>query len=78
MNRPTAQLPTMTTFVVRFWREWSAGETRWRGRVEHVASGRRKDFLQLEDMFDFFECFGVGLPGHQSRIIQVDTRSSSE
>lgn len=49
----------MTTFVVRFWREWTGAETRWRGRIEHVQSGRRQDFLYLNDMLGFLRQMGV-------------------
>ena len=34
-------VPPVSTFVVRFWQEWSAAGARWRGRVEHVQSGER-------------------------------------
>ena len=29
-------IPSISTFVVPFWRDWSAAGPRWRGRVEHV------------------------------------------
>jgi hypothetical protein len=58
MNQ-AAESTATTTFVVRFWREWSGAEARWRGRIEHVQSGRRADFLCLDDMLDFLQRMGV-------------------
>ena len=52
-------VPPASTFVVRFWREWSAGEARWRGRIEHVQSGESATFLGLDAMLDFVRRFGV-------------------
>ena len=52
---------TTTTFVVRFRREWTKSETRWRGRIEHVQSGQRQDFLCLDDMLRFLQRMGVTL-----------------
>jgi len=48
-----------STFVIRFWREWSATTGRWRGRIEHVQSGQRADFVQVEDILRFVRGFGV-------------------
>ena len=50
--------PTMT-FVLRFWREWSGPESRWRGRVEHVESGQSVSFLEIEGLLRFLEQFGI-------------------
>jgi hypothetical protein len=57
MNRSSAE--TTVTFVVRFWREWTGVEARWRGRIEHVQSGRRHDFLGVEELLRFLERFGI-------------------
>lgn len=51
--------PPDSTFVVRFRREWSAAEPRWRGRVEHVQSGESVAFLDLDEMLSFFRRFGA-------------------
>jgi hypothetical protein len=59
MNRPSAETTTTTTFVVRFWREWTGAEGRWRGRIEHVQSGRRSDFLGVGELLGFLEGFGI-------------------
>ena len=55
--------------VVRFWREWSRAEVRWRGRAEHVRRGRQASFLEIGDLLGCFECFGIGL--------RVDSRGRS-
>ena len=57
MSQPSAG--TTTTFVVRFWREWTGAKSRWRGRVEHVQSGQQASFLKIDDLLDFFERFGI-------------------
>jgi hypothetical protein len=60
MSRPSGETTASTTFVVRFWREWTGAESRWRGRIEHVQSGRRHDFLGVEGLLGFLERFGIG------------------
>ncbi len=60
MNGRAVETTTTMAFVVRFWREWSGGEARWRGRIEHVESGQRADFLGVEGLVAFLERFGVG------------------
>jgi hypothetical protein len=55
------RVPPTSTFVLRFWREWSDAEGRWRGRIEHVQSGRGVDFLDLEGALDFVRDQGVML-----------------
>jgi hypothetical protein len=52
-------VPSASTFVVRFWREWSIVGSRWRGRIEHLQSGESAAFLDLSAMFDFVRCFGA-------------------
>ena len=52
-------LPVMSTFVVRFWQEWSAGGPRWRGRIEQVPSGKTAAFLHQEVMWEFIQSFGI-------------------
>jgi hypothetical protein len=53
-------VPPVSTFVVRVWREWSAGAGRWRGCIEHVQSGRSAAFVDLGVMLRFLRCFGLG------------------
>lgn len=59
----TSSTPPVSTFVLRFWREWSARTGRWRGRIEHVQSGRRADFVDLEDVLAFVRDLGVMAEG---------------
>jgi len=47
------------TFVLRFWRETSAGRVRWRGQIEHVQSGEKAAFLDIGTMLRFLRRFGV-------------------
>jgi len=55
MNRISADTTSAATFVIRFWREWS----RWRGRIEHVQSGQRADFLGVKTLMAFLDRFGI-------------------
>jgi hypothetical protein len=48
-----------STFVIRFWREWSAAGSRWRGRIEHVQSGEAATSLDLQGISDFIQRQGV-------------------
>jgi hypothetical protein len=52
-------VPPVSTFVVRFWREWSAAGSRWRGHIEHVQSGESAGFLDVDGMLDFVRRVGV-------------------
>jgi len=53
------RVPSVMTFVVRFWREWSAAGVRWRGRIQHVESGDAASFIDLNKMLRFLRCSGV-------------------
>ena len=53
MNQRSVPTTTTDTFVVRFWREATAGEARWRGRIEHVQSGESAAFLEIGAMLSF-------------------------
>ena len=55
----SSPVPPASTFVVRFWREWSATGPRWRGRIEHVQSRESATFLGLDEMLDFVRRVGV-------------------
>ena len=52
-------IPLASTFIVRFWREWSLGQVRWRSRVEHVQSGTSASCLDLESILNFIQDLGV-------------------
>ena len=61
-NGPMAKsspAPPVSTFVIRFWHEWSAARSRWRGRIEHVQSGQRANFERLGGALDFVRSLGV-------------------
>ncbi|HEM61496.1 MAG TPA: hypothetical protein ENO24_04325 [Chloroflexi bacterium] len=64
MAEPSRSSPA-STFVIRFWRDWSAGAGRWRGRIEHVQSGERADFVHPEDILRFLRGFGI-MPDDQA------------
>ena len=59
MSRLARRTSSMVTFVVRFWRDTSAGEERWRGQIEHVQSGEGVAFLDAEGMWRFVRQFGI-------------------
>jgi hypothetical protein len=48
-----------STFVVRFWHEWSVDGSRWRGRIEHVQSGESTPFLDFDHMLNFIRRFAA-------------------
>lgn len=52
-------VPRVVTFVVRFWREWSAAGVRWRGRIQDVESGDAASFMDLGKMLQFLRGSGV-------------------
>jgi hypothetical protein len=58
-------IPPVSTFVIRFWREWSAAGPRWRGRIEHVQSGESATFTDLGAVLIFVRRFGV-MPDEKS------------
>ncbi len=59
MSQPIVPANASATFVVRFWREPTAGEVRWRGRIKHIQSKESATFLELEGMLDFVQRYGV-------------------
>ncbi len=59
MSGSFVQINTSDTFIIRFWREMSTGEVRWRGRIEHIKSKESATFLELEEMLDFIQRYGV-------------------
>jgi hypothetical protein len=66
-----SSLPPISTFVVRFWREWSAAGPRWRGHIEHVQSGESAAFLDLDEMLAFVRRVGV-MGGDESRFAREE------
>ena len=59
MAETASFVPPASTFVIRFWCEWSVSGSRWRGRIEHVQSGQRADFVELQGILEFVRAFGV-------------------
>jgi hypothetical protein len=49
----------VSTFIVRFWQEWSASGPHWRGRISHVPSGDSAVFTSLEEMNQLIIGFGA-------------------
>jgi hypothetical protein len=41
-------VPPVSTFLIRFWPEWSIAKPCWRDRIEHLQSGQHSDFVELE------------------------------
>ena len=58
-GKTVSPVASAATFVVRFWRETTDGEARWRGRIEHVQSGESAAFLEIEAMLSFLQRFGI-------------------
>jgi hypothetical protein len=59
MSQTINPTTTIATFVIRFWRETIAGESRWRGCIEHVQSGKSAAFLEIDAMLFFMRSFGI-------------------
>lgn len=53
----------VNTFVVRIWYEHSLATPRWRGRIEHLQSGRTLAFLELEQALAFIHALGMFASG---------------
>jgi hypothetical protein len=51
--------PAALTFVIRIWPEYSLSGSRWRGRIEHLQSGRHLAFEDLDRMLAFIRATGV-------------------
>lgn len=45
--------PYVNTFVIRVWCEPSLDAPRWRGRIEHLQSGKHASFIELERILAF-------------------------
>ena len=59
MNQTFIPTTTTATFIIRFWRETTAGEVRLRGCVAHVQSGESVAFLDIDAMLGFLRRFGI-------------------
>ena len=67
----SSPVPPISTFVVRFWQEWSAAGPRWRGHIEHVQSGESAAFLDVDGMLDFVRRAGI-MPSDESRLAKEE------
>jgi hypothetical protein len=67
MAEPSS-IPPASTFVIRFWREWSAAGSRWRGRIEHVQSGTSVTCLDLQGILGFIQRYGVMVDGSSDHV----------
>ena len=56
---PTSPAPPASTFIVRFWRDRSGDESRWRGQIQHVQSGECASCLDLVGILRFIQDLGV-------------------
>ncbi len=59
MNQWAVPTTTTATFVLRFWRETTAGEVRWRGSIKHIQSGEEIAFFHIEIMLNFLRRYGI-------------------
>ncbi len=62
-NKPAIPATITATFVLRFQRETTAGEVRWRGSIEHVPSGETIAFMDFETMLNFLQRFDIRAGG---------------
>jgi hypothetical protein len=55
--------PPASTFIIRFWHEWAGddGHSRWRGRIEHLQSAQRLDFVHIADVLAFLSRCGIAM-----------------
>jgi hypothetical protein len=54
-------LRSISTFIVRFCRSCQNNGLCWRGRIEHVQSGRWLSFFRPADMLTFIRSFDIVL-----------------
>ena len=60
MAEPSS-IPPASTFVIRFWRDWSSAGSRWRARIEHLQSGESAICLDLKGISEFMQRLVVGM-----------------
>jgi hypothetical protein len=59
----TPSAPPLTTFVVRFRREWWVAGGQCRGQIEHLQGDEGATFLTWHQMVALVECFGIVVEG---------------
>jgi len=52
------QQSSALTFVIRIWQTWSLSGSHWRGRIEHLQSGRYAAFEDLDQILAFIRYHG--------------------
>lgn len=60
MNRERMLPGDRHSFIVRIWwenRDLPGAEQQWRGMIEHVASGERRYFLDLQEIQTFIRAY---------------------
>jgi hypothetical protein len=72
----SSPVPPTSTFVIRFWKEWSAAGSRWRGWVEHVQSGQRVGFQDLDRLLTFIRSFEIFQDDPGQNAAQAQRRQS--
>lgn len=55
MDQARDSAPPLNTFIIRFWREPTQGQIRWRGQVLHIQSGETAAFADVEALVSFME-----------------------
>lgn len=55
MDQARNSAPPLNTFIIRFWREPTQGQIRWRGQVLHIQSGETAAFADVEALVSFME-----------------------
>jgi hypothetical protein len=63
MAETASSIPPASTFVIRFWCEWSVNGSRWRGHIEHVQSGTSVTCLDLQEIVGFVQRYGIMVDG---------------
>ena len=73
VTHPSAPAAPILTFVLRFQRETTTSEERWRGSIEHVQSGEATAFMDFETMLRFLQRFGIqaGVQDHAGISLEV-------
>jgi hypothetical protein len=69
---PSSPAPPASTSIVRFWRDRSGDELRWRGHIRHVQGGKSASCLHLEGILDFIQHPDV-MTEHTGECAEEDT-----
>ena len=72
MAETASSIPPASTFVIRFWREWSASGSRWRGCIEHVQSGTSVTRSDLKGIVGFIQRYGIMVDGADHHTVESE------